>query len=543
MMAAQQIGMVNRCGFKWLALASAIVIWGNLNLAHAQAWQVRSQEWTSADEEGYSTFVQAIGESGCNTPSSCINSDANPLRSGDEWLNFDADCADLIYLLRAYYAWKHSLPFTFATAVTSRGRGDIRFSSKGNRIVGRRTITSGANPRAVFETLKDTVSSAMFRVGPGADENELSDFYPVKIQRGSVRPGTAIYDVNGHVAIVYKVGKDGRIHYMDAHPDFTLSRSVYGAQFGRDFPEMGAGFKNFRPFQVEGGRVRLAANHQIPDYSTEQFYGNVNPDPNRDWRQAQFRFEGTTIGYYEYVRLAMADGRLTFDPVVELRETIKTLCNDLYDRQRYVEQAIAKGIDRKQHPSRLPANIYGSDNMEWEIYSTPSRDARLKAAFRAMRVDLVRLIELYNAKDPRINYGGLNLQSDLKEQYHYSAERCIVVYRNSAGRVITMKLPEVTQRLFKLSFNPYDCVERRWGATSSEELASCANTATEERWYHAQQGLRNQIDRDYDARMDFTVQELEAGGAGTGPSTQANVDILSVIDGTRMRPVRSRWRA
>ena len=30
----------------------------------------------------------------------------------------------------------------------------------------------------------------------------------------------------------------------------------------------------------------------------------------------------------------------------------------------------------------LPPNIYGTDHMEWEIYSTPSRDARIKTAFR-----------------------------------------------------------------------------------------------------------------------------------------------------------------
>jgi hypothetical protein len=213
-------------------------------------------------------------------------------------------------------------------------------------------ITSSVNARAVLNDIRNTVSSAMMRIGPGTDETPLSDFYPVKIQRGSLRPGTVIYDVNGHVAIVYRVGDDGRVYYMDAHPDFTLSRSVYGAQFGRDFPAMGAGFKNFRPLQVRDGRVNLAGNAQIPDYSTEQYFGNMGAKPSVDWRQARFQFGGTEAGFYEFVRLAMAKGRLSFDPVDELSATIKTLCNDLFDRQRYVELAIQKGIDRKEHPTR-----------------------------------------------------------------------------------------------------------------------------------------------------------------------------------------------
>ena len=34
------------------------------------------------------------------------------------------------------------------------------------------------------------------------------------------------------------------------------------------------------------------------------------------------------------------------------------------------------------------------------------------------------------------------------------------------------------------------------------------------RWYDAQQRLRNQLDRSYEARMDFSLRELEAGRGG-----------------------------
>ncbi len=74
-----------------------------------------------------------------------------------------------------------------------------------------------------------------------------------------------------------------------------------------------------------------------------------------------------------------------------------------------------------------------------------------------------------------------------------------------------------------MSFDPYHCVERRWGAAGAE-LASCRDGALKRRWYDAEQKLRNQIDRTYETRMDFTLGELEAGRGGVtaAPDTDAS---------------------
>ncbi len=39
---------------------------------------------------------------------------------------------------------------------------------------------------------------------------------------------------------------------------------------------------------------------------------------------------------------------------------------------------------------------------------------------------------------------------------------------------------------------------------------------TKQNWYIAEQNLRNQIDRTYDARMSFTLEELQTPGPGKG---------------------------
>lgn len=504
------------------------------------SWKIVKTEWSPEDEKGYSDFIQKIGESGCETPDDCINSPANPYwkSGGGRGINFNADCADLIYMFRAYYAWKNGLPFAYVTGVYSRGGGDIKFSKNGNKVAGRRAVLTGANGYSIVGAVRSAISSGSFRVGPDADDNH--DLYPVKIQPGSVRPGTAIYDVNGHVALVYKVGTDGRVYYMDAHPDFTLTRSVYGAQFGRDDPRLGAGLKNFRPIRLvgarqnsegvySGGRIEIAKDKDIADHSDEQFFG-TDPDPGGNWKKGEFRHDGIAIGYYEYVRVKMANGNLSFNPVVELKATIKTLCNDLYDRSRFVDIAIEAGINRKPQPSRLPDNIYGTANMEWEVYSTPSRDARLKTAFRALRDDIAHMTDLYNKRDDRIVYDGLDLKADLQKAYDQAANACTVSYVNSAGRRVTLTFDEVRQRLFRLSFDPYHCIEKRWGAATEEEMASCPDDRTKRRWYEAQQRLRNQIDRTYDVSMNFDVGDLEDNVRGSGADTPPDTDVRAVID-------------
>jgi hypothetical protein len=77
-----------------------------------------------------------------------------------------------------------------------------------------------------------------------------------------------------------------------------------------------------------------------------------------------------------------------------------------------------------------------------------------------------------------------------------------------------------------MSFDPYQCPERRWGA-SAGELASCPDNSLKAAWYEAERNLRNQIDRTYETRMDFTLAELKTPGPGKGAATPPEIDIRS----------------
>ena len=510
---------------------------------------VRQDRWTASDEKGYAEFIKSIGESGCHTVNTCMKGPGNPFRASDpSWVHFRADCADLPYFLRAYYSWKRGLPFAYEAAVGPVGRSrDIRYSRSGNRVLERRVITTGATTGlALLEATRNTISSAMYRMHPDHEGDISPDHYPVTLNPKGIRPGTVVYDPNGHVAVVYKIESDGRIRYIDAHPDNSLTRGTYDKRFVRARPGMGAGFKNWRPIALigttrdaagwlRGGTVAAAKNHDLPDFSTEQFYGNgARPAGDDGWSSGAFTLGKERLDYYDYVRAQMAGGSLHFDPVAEVRNMVRSNCDDIRYRADAVNVALATGIQSRPHPPELPSNIYGTDG-DWETYSTPSRDARLKTAYAELRSQVERFLRLHAARDRKINYRGTNLVADLIAVYDRETAACSVSYIRNDRSIVTLSYEQLRQRLFRLSFDPYHCVEYRWGATGVE-LSTCPDNANKRAWYAAEQRLRNQIDRTYEARMDHSLSELaQPGGEGKGADVPPDTDVRAFLIAVRDR--------
>jgi hypothetical protein len=443
------------------------------------------------------------------------------------------------------------------SAVSAQGSGrDIRYTFRGNAVAERTTVQSDTESGyAIWDTLRDDVSSATFRIHPDLEEPMEPDLYSPAIDAKSIRPGTMIYDPNGHVATIYKVEPDGRIHYMDAHPDSTLTHGFYDLRFVRAFPGMGAGFKNWRPVKLVGarqladgtfvgGRVVPLSNAQIADFSDAQFYGNgKRPDTDRNWRDGRFTLNNTVMDWYDFVRAKLAGGRLEFDPLREVADMVDSNCADLRDRVDSVNIAIKAGMADQPEPSHLPANIYGTDG-DWETYSSPSRDARLKTAFKELRDYAERFMRMYQQKDPKLAYQGTDLAGDLLATYDRKAGQCKITYTRSNGTPFTLGYEDLRKRLFALSFDPYQCIERRWGA-AGEELGTCGEPPLKTAWYNAEQNLRNQLDRTYEAEMDFTLEELKTPGAGKGVAAPPNIDVrgylLSVRPAPPVRPQAASW--
>lgn len=509
----------------------------------SSVYTVRYDRWTAADERGFGEFITAIGESDCSTVNACLHGPGNPFRASDaDGVYFRSDCADLPYVLRFYYAWKRGLPFGYVFDVEPRGyTRDMRYTLRGNKAVERKTISGGyASGYDVMNMLREEVSSATFRINPELEDPIAPDFYSPAITPKSIRPGTVIYDPNGHLAIVYKVEADGRIHYIDAHPDNALTRGYFDLRFVRAPPGMGAGFKNWRPQILAGatrlkdgsyigGRVVVPANKDIADYSVEQFFGTgPRPEDDSNWREGTFVLNGQTMDFYDFVRARLAGGTLEFDPVREVGDMVASNCADLHYRADAVNLALANGLMRAPQPERLPSNIYGTEG-EWEVYSTPSRDARLKTAFKELRDQVGRFMAMFQANDPRLKYRGQNLAVDMLTAYDRQAAQCQLGYVRSDGSGVKLSYEDARRRLFAMSFDPYHCVERRWGATDPAELSTCRDGETKRNWYAAEQNLRNQLERTYDVAMGFTLGELMRHVPGSGVPAPPDTDVRTYL--------------
>ena len=513
---------------------------------HGKVWKVYKTHWSRADEAGYAAFVQAIGRSGCTSLEHCLKSDANPYRS-DEDPDLRGDCADMVYVLRGYYAWKNGLPFSYQNAMRTadRAREDLRYSNAGNVVAGRRQIINRVYDAHHFlGRIGGEVSTAMFRTHPETGGGRFhDDFYPVTISRETVKPGVIAYDIYGHVGIVYDILEDGRVLVVASHPDESVTRTTYGPNFMRSKPGLGAGLKTWRPIRVEnaeknadgslsGGRLRAAQNDELEHFSMEQFIGTV-PHPSGVWHYGEFRHNGRTLKYYDFVRRRLAASDFAYNPVDELRFGLEAVCDAIKARKTAVDAALTSRIHLKPHPGRLPPNIYGTYG-EWEEYSTPSRDARLKVSFIELRRDMQRLVEETRAGAPGVRYDGSDLAGDLMAAFNETKDACTFTYWRSDSTRVRLNLAHVMERLWDLSFDPYHCPERRWGARGTE-LETCTDNAFKTQWYSAQRFLRYQAERTYDVRMDFTLEELQppmlAGpeDGGLGVEAPADADIRAYI--------------
>lgn len=392
----------------------------SLQPAQAGPWRITRTAWSKADEAGFGEFVRRIAESNCTTTIACMQSAANFYHDSDPpTFRFHADCAKWAYMLRAYYASKNGLPFSYVDRIAGVGAGgDLRYGKTANLAVERRDVVdsgTGIDTVAVLHKLHDEVWTATYRMDPAAQTPVQQDFYSPKIQPGSIHAGTAIYDITGHVMLVTEVTSDGSIRYMDAHPDESVSRGSYGPQVPQSAAALGGGFKNFRPLQLVGatlradgsyvgGHVVLAANEAIADFSLEQYRGNVLAAKDS---AAQFRYNGAPLNLYEYVRAAMSNGGFAFNPVYELEVTMGTLCRD------------AKA-------------------------GTPEAAARVQSGFANLYNDLSRAATLWEQRDLRVVYHGSSLKQTLADTYVAEEHACVI--DNAGGQVAANPLDQFVHR-------------------------------------------------------------------------------------------------
>ncbi|MBW2534601.1 MAG: hypothetical protein JRI55_24120 [Deltaproteobacteria bacterium] len=385
----------------------------------------------------------------------------------------DPDCADLPYFLRAYFAFKLSLPFGYSRCTRGGSSGPptcVRWSTSmtASKIEGRHPAKRLGNFLAV--NLANAVHSGAVRAAATDDAN---DFYPIKLARDTLRPGAIFADPYGHIMVVsrrvpQKDSQSGMLFAVDGQPDGTVSRRRFwrgNFLFSDDYSLGSPGFKRFRPVVVDGRRPRTLSNAEIArhpdwgDYSLEQYASGVE-------------------GFYDLVDDVLNPNPI--DPGRAMKETIQAL--DEQVRRRVL--SVQNGVDFvRDHPGTVDMPE-GPEIFEtvgpWEDFSTPSRDMRLLIAIDVVRgfpARVARRPERYAMPEGRSRE---QIERDLVALLEREAGSRKFRYTRSDGSPFELTLADVLSRAreLEMAYNPNDCPEVRWAAPeASDERATCKRRA------------------------------------------------------------------
>lgn len=196
-----------------------------------------------------------------------------------------ADCADVPYTLRAYFAWKRGLPFRYSRCTRGDGRvGPHCAEVRDNSSQAWDHIENKIDRFNAFiaRELVATVHSGTLRTLPEVDD---SDFYPLPLTRNAIRPGTVFVDVGSHVLVVTGWDEDGPTA-VDGHPDGTVTLKRFSPDTFPYYRTLRTGgFKAFRPIAVHDGEIiplpnaKLGQQHSAAQYGlrpSTQFYEIVD---------------------------------------------------------------------------------------------------------------------------------------------------------------------------------------------------------------------------------------------------------------------------
>lgn len=389
-------------------------------------------------------------------------------------LRLAPDCADLPVFLRAYFAWKLGLPFGFRSC--SRG-GEGQPPRCGPLESNLTYVGEALNPITDFldyvnGPVRGAVHSASGRTLP---DDEHSDFYPVALERGPLRPGTVYVDPYGHVMTIVRFvprsdASYGMLVAADAQPDATIGRPRFWRGtflFTPDARTVGAGFKAFRPVFRRGETARALSNAELE--RTREFVPF-----------SRMQYAGSLDDFYDRVESVIDPEPL--DPEAKLVALVDALEDTV--ARRLVSVDNAQGFLAANPGVVIPmprgAEIFLTTG-PWEDYSTPSRDLRLLIALDAVTGFPARV-----GRDPArfrvapadVDATVTRLEAKLAEVL--AARR--VTYRGSGGVARTLTLADVRARArdLEVAYNPNDCPEIRWAApVGSEERAACTRRAPE----------------------------------------------------------------
>jgi hypothetical protein len=367
-----------------------------------QIWKVGNHRWTVEEESRFAKWVEKnITE--------------------DFFIRYKmpVDCADVPYAVRWIYARIAHLP---AAATTKDGKLTGHWSTEWGKLPTHPEWHKDIRFRKAFlHMLSETTTRTL-----------PLDTYPVRIDPGSITPGTSFFITESHSGIIGRVILDG----STAHPLQTweaTSPVKLQKLSERDFlttrPEstIYSGLVKFRWPILENGLWKYLSAEKHPFYSLEQ-YSPTFSERYTDFVEAVAK------------RIDPTD----YDPRDKMEKVLdKTV--------RYIKERVPIVLEGFQR-CRKGACPEGSDL--WEIHSTPGRDGWI-----ILLMDhLHHLIEL--------NHLDQDATKEMMEGITIPIQK---------GQSVTFY--HLYQNYLWLSPNPEDSIEARWGLKKCEIILSQLKSA------------------------------------------------------------------
>ena len=449
----------------------------------AGAWE-NGRQWGEATENLYGAFVESLFShpmeqdlTWTNLQSLVQDREKNLLfdhlgQGEDAHIRLQPDCADLPYLLRAYFAWKMGLPFGFRYC--NRGRtGRPPTCGKLNTNLLSRGAEGDVKAFGHFARRKvqNAVHSASGRTHP--DDNG-TDYYPVPLTREALRPGTLYADPHGHMLVIARwipqtVSQYGTLLAADAQPDGTIGRRRFwrgSFLFSPETKDVGAGFKAFRPVLTDGAEVRTLRNKELVGKGGFAAFS----------RQ---QYSGTADDFYD--AMAGLINPRPLDPIAMQIQLVDALFEAVNRRVVSVNNGEGFMKSRQYAPIDMPKGYSLFETTgPWEDFSTPARDMRLLISIDTV----VKFADRARRAPARYGLGaGAELDAAIKritDARDEALAKRTFTYTRSDGTPHTLSLKDITNRAkqFEMSYNPNDCAEMRWAAPpDGPEMQTCKRRA------------------------------------------------------------------
>ena len=401
-----------------LLILSAFLISSSV---HAKVWKAENK-WDDVWEKRYQHWVKN------NWTDDIFMNEKKPI-----YYKFSNDCADAVYAMRLIFSYEYKLPFVIHNP-SKKGSFITNNKSSWNKYPEekrvRKFLDYVANMTSTRTLAKDSYPIALDDIKPG-------DIY--------VAPDVHSYQVvnitDAGVAEVMSSTTPKAPRFLDRIPSFPF-------YLPEDIKHKTDGYRRF----IQPQNIKKALKKQ-PGYNAEQF----------DIAKAV---------HYDYVRftdiISSALGKKVERPDEKTLRLLIAMCMYANDRSVYVYDALWKLQEMKKKGRQCMTR------QEYNNYSTPSRDRRLKAFFNAVKNHYDRNKKYRPWTQPQ-RWARILFSPSQPKPYEIKDLNAFCKVQMSLGEDYYIPLRELRQNLAagKVISDPHAPLEYRWGAQTKPYKARC----------------------------------------------------------------------